>query len=366
VTAKRNILLNPGPVTLTDRVRNALIRDDWCHREPEFAELTRQINAELARVYTDMEVDYSAVMLTGSGTSAVEAMLASFAPDTGGTLVLANGVYGERMAKMLAAYRKPYQLVKGQWTAPVDVEAAARVLDQHPGITHVATVHHETTTGRLNDLDAIGSLCRARGFPLLLDGVSSFGAEAIDTDAWNLAAVAATANKCVHGAPGISFVVARNALWSGTPAEVGSVYLDLHAYYAGQHGAGFSPFTQAVPAAFALREALDELREGGGWAERRRLYRERAGKIAQELTSLNISMLLNEKEYSCVLRSYLLPDGCGYEQAHDAFKAAGFVIYSGQGQFEENIFRIANMGAIGADDLDALAAAFADIFGPFA
>jgi len=366
MTVKRNILLNPGPVTLTDRVRNALIRDDWCHREPEFAELTREINAELVRVYADMEAGFSAVLLTGSGTSAVEGMLASFAPDTGGTLVLSNGVYGERMAKILAAHRKPYRLVQAQWTAPVDIAGAARVLDKHPEITHVTTVHHETTTGRLNDLDAIGALCKARDLPLLLDGVSSFGAEAIDADAWNLAAVAATANKCLHGAPGLSFVVARNALWSGTQAEAGSVYLNLHAYYAGQHGDGFSPFTQAVPAAFALREALDELREDGGWAERRRIYRERADRIAEELTSLSISILLNKKEYSCVLRSYLLPDGCGYDQAHDAFKRAGFVIYSGQGQFEENIFRIANMGAIGAEDLDALAAAFAEIFGPFA
>jgi 2-aminoethylphosphonate-pyruvate transaminase len=365
VTAKRNILLNPGPVTLTDRVRNALIRDDWCHREPEFAELTREINAELVSVYADMEADFSAVMLTGSGTSGVEAMLASFASDNGETLVLANGVYGERMAKMLAAHRKPYRLVQAQWTDPVDVAAAARVLDQHPEITQVATVHHETTTGRLNDLDAIGALCKARDLPLLLDGVSSFGAEAIDADGWNLAAVAATANKCLHAAPGLSFVVARNALWSEKSSEVGSVYLDLHAYYAGQHGEGFSPFTQAVPAAFALREALDELRDEGGWAGRRRIYRERAAVIAEALQSLNISMLLNENEYSCVLRSYLLPDGCDYESAHDAFKRAGFVIYSGQGQFEENIFRIANMGAIGADDLDALTTAFADIFGPF-
>jgi len=367
VTTKRNILLNPGPVTLTDRVRNALIRDDWCHREPEFAELTREINAELVRVYTDMEADFSAVMMTGSGTSAVEAMLASFAPDpeTGGTLVLANGVYGERMAKMLAAHRKLYHLSQAQWTAPVDVDTAARILDEHPEITHVATVHHETTTGRLNDLDAIGALCKARDLPLLLDGVSSFAAEAIDAEAWNLAAVAATANKCLHGTPGLSFVIARNALWADAPADAGSVYLDLYAYYAGQHGDGYSPFTQAVPAAFALREALDELREGGGWAERRRIYRQRATRIAEELASLSISMLLNNKDYSCVLRSYLLPDGCAYRQAHDAFKRAGFVIYAGQGQFAENIFRIANMGAIGADDLDALAAAFADIFGPF-
>ncbi len=366
MTTKRNILLNPGPVTLTDRVRNALIRDDWCHREPEFAELTREINTELVRVYSDMEADFSAVMLTGSGTCAVEAMLASFAPDEGGTLVLANGVYGERMANMLAAHRKPYQLLKAQWTAPVDVDAAARVLDEHPGITHVATVHHETTTGRLNDLDAIGALCRERDLPLLLDGVSSFGAEAIDVDAWNLIAVAATANKCLHAAPGLSFVIARNALWSGTQADVGSVYLDLRTYYKGQHGDGFSPFTQAVPAAFALREALDELREGDGWAERRHIYRQRAARIAEELTLLNISMLLNKKDYSCVLHSYLLPDGCDYHVAHDAFKRAGFVIYSGQGQFAQDVFRIANMGAIGADDLDRLATVCADIFGSFA
>lgn len=368
MSADRNILLNPGPVTLTERVRNALIRDDWCHREPEFAELTREINTELARVYADMEAAFSSVMLTGSGTAAVEAMLASFAPDknSGGTLVLANGVYGERMANMLAAHRKPYHLSAAQWTAPIDVDAAARILDEHPEITHVATVHHETTTGRLNDLDVIGALCKSRRLPMLLDAVSSFGAESIDAEAWNLAAVAATATKCLHGTPGLSFVLARNALWSGEHAESGSVYLDLHAYYAGQHGDGFSPFTQAVPAVFALREALDELREAGGWAERRRIYRQRASTIVQELTSLNISMLLNEKDYSCVLRSYVLPDGCDYELAHDAFRQAGFVIYAGQGKFARNIFRIAHMGAIGADDLDALGTAFADIFGPFA
>ncbi len=366
MSAKRNILLNPGPVTLTDRVRNAMIRADWCHREPEFAVLTREINTELVRVYADMEADYSAVMLTGSGTSAVEAMLASFAPNTGGTLVLANGVYGERMANMLAAHRKPHHLLKALWTAPVDIDAAVHVLDEHPEITHVATVHHETTTGRLNDLDAIGALCKGRNLALLLDGVSSFAAEAINAEAWNLAAVAATANKCVHGAPGLSFVVARQQLWANVPDEVGSVYLNLYAYHAAQHGEGYSPFTQAVPAAFALREALEELREGGGWLKRQQIYRQRAAGIARELTSLNVHMLLNDNDYSCVLRSYLLPDGCDYGPAHDAFRRAGFVIYSGQGQFAENIFRLANMGAINTDDLVALNVAFADIFGPFA
>ena len=280
----RTILLNPGPVTLTPRVREALLRGDWCHREPEFAALTREINTALASVYADMADAWDAVMLTGSGTSAVEGMLGTFAPDAGKTLVAANGVYGERMAAILAAQRKPHALLRQGWLEPLDSAAIAAALEADAEITHLATVHHETTTGRLNDLDAVGQLCRARNVALLLDGVSSFGAERIDAAAWNLEAVAATANKCLHGVPGISFVVARRTAWAEARGEPRSVYLDLRAYHAGQHGEGFSPFTQSVQVAFALREALAELEEAGGWAARGREYARRAAIIYQELS----------------------------------------------------------------------------------
>ena len=340
-------------------------RGDWCHREPEFAALTRDINRALVNVYADMADDFAAVMLTGSGTSAVEAMLATFAPDAGQgeSLVLANGVYGERMANMLAAHRKPYRLQQADWVAPLDLAAAEQLLDAHPGITHVVTVHHETTTGRLNDLDAIGRLCQSRNLALLLDGVSSFGAERIDAGAWNLAAVAATANKCLHGAPGLSFVVAREALFTAAPNDAGSVYLNLKAYYDGQHGDGYSPFTQAVPAAFAFKEALDELQQQGGWAERRRIYRQRADFVTTTLAELDIDLLLDRQDCSCVLRAYLLPEGCDYASAHDRFKQAGFVIYAGQGRFAADIFRISTMGAIDQEDLAALAATMHEVFG---
>jgi len=351
------ILLNPGPVTLTERVRAALSSGDWCHREPEFAALTKDINRRLVGVYPNLIDNYSAVMMTGSGTSAVEAMLASFAPETGGTLVLANGVYGERMAKMLTAHRKPHELLRGAWTEPVDLATAATILDRHPEITHIATVHHETTTGRLNDLQAVGALCRERDIALLLDGVSSYGAEAIDAEAWHLEAVAATANKCLHAVPGLAFVVGHERLWTRTSPQVGSVYLDLYAYFAGQHGEGFSPFTQAVQVAFALSEALDELEEAGGWRARRQAYLDRAACIHAELAAAGVGMLLREEDCSSVLRSYLLPEGITYAQLHDGLKQSGFVIYAGQGQLATDIFRVAYMGDITAADLDALCTA---------
>jgi 2-aminoethylphosphonate-pyruvate transaminase len=350
----RTILLNPGPVTLSDRVRKSLLRGDWCHREPEFADLTRDINGRLVRVYREMAGKYDAVMLTGSGTCAVEAMLASFAPRASSTLVLTNGVYGERMASMLAAHQRPHHVVQAAWGEAIDLDLVSKELDMRTDITHVAVVHHETTTGRLNDLSKLSELCGEHGVRILLDCVSSFGAEAINVDELHIAALAATANKCLHGVPGISFVLARKAVWKDELVPAGSVYLDLAAYYQGQHGEGFSPFTPAVQAAFALREALDELEEEGGWEQRRSIYRRRAGYIAVALKSMGLETLLPPQEYSCVLWSWRLPNGLSYSDLHTSLKADGFVIYAGQGHLGKEMFRIAHMGDIHNDDLDRL------------
>jgi 2-aminoethylphosphonate-pyruvate transaminase len=129
---KRTILLNPGPVTLSDGVRESLHRGDWCHREPEFADLTSEINGRLVRVYREMAGKFDAVMLTGSGTSAVEAMLASFAPTASTTLVVANGVYGERMAKILAVHGKPHTVVQSAWGEPMDIDKVRAELEMKP------------------------------------------------------------------------------------------------------------------------------------------------------------------------------------------------------------------------------------------
>jgi len=359
---KRTILLNPGPVTLTDGVRESMQLGDWCHREPEFADLTRDINNRLVRVYREMAGKYESVMLTGSGTSAVEAMLASFAPDSSTTLVVANGVYGERMAAILAAHGKPHCVVQSAWGESMDMATVRAELEMKPEISHLVAVHHETTTGRLNDLSELGELCKANSVQLLLDCVSSFGAEAINADELPIAALAATANKCLHGVPGISFVLARKDVWADGLQSAGSVYLDLGSYYRGQHGEGFSPFTQSVQAAFALRQALDELEIEGGWEQRRSFYRRRAGRVAVILKELGLETMLPPEEFSCVLWSWLLPQGYSYRDIHAQLKKQGFVIYAGQGHFSKQIFRIAHMGDIRSEDLDRLEAALRSCF----
>lgn len=350
-------LLNPGPVSLSERVRQALCRPDLCHREPEFADLQDRIRAALLEVYALAPDAWAAVLLTGSGTAAVEAMLLSTVPRDGRLLVIENGVYGERMSTMAARAGIASLRCSTEWDRAFNLEEVAAVLDAAPDVTHLAVVHHETTTGRLNPLRELSVLCAARGIALLVDAVSSFGAEDIDFANWPIAACAATANKCLHGVPGVSFVILNRQRFARSRAPARSVYLDLAGYLA-QQDKGGTPFTQSVQVFYALQEALAEFAEMGGQRARQQLYRSRMVRIRAQLAALGVAGLLDEQVSSCVLQSFRLPRQHTYARLHDELKARGFVIYAGQGQLGGNIFRVSLMGDLSESDIGRLEAAF--------
>ena len=354
------ILLNPGPVTLSARVRRALNGEDMCHREAEFAELTLDVLRGLEAIY-DTAGDYSAVMLSGSGTAAVEAMLSTFASKTRPTLVVCNGVYGERMAAMLARQGKPHVKLALEWLSAIDLSKVGEALAAQPDIANVVVVHNETTTGRLNDLAPLGELCRSRGLGLLVDAVSSFGGEHFDFAKLRPLAVAATANKCLHGAPGISFVLARTSALGSGESHATTLYLDLMEYYREQRK-GWSPYTQAVHVTLALREALRELADEGGVNARRRLYLARSNRVRAALAELGIGTMIPAAACSSMLTGFNLPEGESYERLHDNLKREGYVIYAGQGAFNGRIFRIATMGCIPEAEIDRLVRAFGEHF----
>ncbi len=354
------ILLNPGPVNLSQRVRRALAGPDLCHREPEFAALQTRVRRALLAVYGLDPRQWTAVVLTGSGTTAVEAMLTSLVPDASPTLVVANGVYGERIAAILGVHGMPVVPVHHAWSAAPDVDAVARVLDGRPDVRHVAVVHHETTTGRLNDLAALGAACRARGVALLVDAVSSFGAEAIDFEGWGVAACAASSNKCLHGVPGTASVVVRRQALDDEHVPVRTLTLDLRRHEDAQ-ATGGTLFTPAVHGLHALDAALCELADGGGWRGRRERYRSLARRVRDGLAGLGVAALLPEGASSCVLRSYRLPGSLPYDALHDELKRRGFVIYAGQAVLADRIFRVSTMGAITDEDVARFLAAFGEV-----
>ncbi len=355
----RKILLNPGPVTLTKRVRNSLLNEDLCHREDKFSELLLGVKKRLLEVY-DLGSNFDAVILAGSGTSSVESMLKSLISSKDKVLVLSNGVYGERMASMLERDNKEIKHIKNDWLSDVDFKSLEMELSKEK-FSKVVSVHNETTTGRLNDIDRVIDLCEKYSTPLLLDGVSSFGGENINFDSPALLAVAATANKCLHGITGASFVISKHIEFEKSKGNSSSLYLDLNQYWSSQLE-GWCPFTPSIHSIYALDEALKELLETGGFKSRNIRYKELSCQIRNKFKEKKIPLLIEEENYSSMISSFYLPEGKTYQEIYQSFIDSNFVIYSGQGDLANHIFRICNMGDITNLDLENLFEKTEEIF----
>ena len=356
----RFILLNPGPVSLSDGVRKAAVKADLCHREPEYFSLQDRVRSGLLDVYALDPGTWTSVLLGGSGTTALEAMLSSLLPRDARLLVIENGVYGERISRIAEIHGMTHQAVEHQWTDAIDLK---RVEDALSGgeFTHLAAVHHETTTGRLNDIGALTGLCERQGVQLLLDAVSSFGAEHIPFESPALAACAATANKCLHGIPGLCFVVSRRKALKQSVEPPRSLYLHLP-LWADKQDQQETPFTPSVNGVLALEQALEELAGQGGWQARHAHYSQLAGKVKRALAAHEVKPLLQQGESSCVLNAYRIPEGKTYADIHDGLKQRGFVIYAGQGSMVTEMFRISTMGDISDYDMERLLAALHTVF----
>ncbi|HEU0069529.1 MAG TPA: aminotransferase class V-fold PLP-dependent enzyme, partial [Nitrospiraceae bacterium] len=258
------ILLNPGPVNVSERVRQALLRPDVCHRESEFTELLHGIQAKLLKLFVPgAEAEYAAVVLTGSGTAAVESAVMSSLPHGKRMLVLNNGVYGERISQMIGLYRLGVSELKYDWTTRPDPERLRLALRQHPEAHAVAMVHHETTTGLINPVKEIADVVDSQNRVFILDAVSALAGEPLDIAGSHIYMVAGTAGKCIQGFPGVSFVLVNKRFLERMRTYARrSIYLHITQYVDDQ-GRGTIPFTPAVQVYYAFDEALNELMEEG-------------------------------------------------------------------------------------------------------
>lgn len=340
------VLLNPGPVNISERVRQALTRPDLCHRESEFAELLHRIQTKLLRAFVPgAESEYVAVVLTGSGTAAVEAALMSSLPHGRRILILNNGVYGERMSQIVGLHRLGVSELKYEWTVRPDPDKLLLALRQHQEVHVVGMVHHETTTGLINPVKEIADIVDNQNRVFVLDAVSALAGEPIDIAGSHIYMVAGTAGKCIQGIPGVSFVLVRKGFVERMRAyPKRSWYLHL-THYIDNDGRGTVPFTPAVQIYYAFDEALSELLEEGV-ANRIHRYKRMAAIIRDRMAKLGIKPVLPPDHQSNTITAYYVPDGVSYQSLHDRLKAAGYVIYAGQGNLENRIFRVANMGAL--------------------
>jgi 2-aminoethylphosphonate aminotransferase len=354
----RKILLNPGPATTTDSVKAALFVSDICPREQEFVNLLQQVRADLVRIAGGDPETYACVLLAGSGTAAMDAVLNSVVPWDGAVVIINNGAYGERLAAIARCYQLPRYELKFPWGEWPDLGLIRQTLKSHQEISHLAMVHHETSTGLLNQLPEIATLARERGVSLIVDAISSFGGVPLNVTTEHIDYLLSTSNKCLQGMAGLAWVICRREALEqsrGIPAR--SYYLNLYEQYRHFEANGQMQFTPPVQVVYALAQAIREFYDEGASAHFQR-YRRNWQTLMAGLHQLGFKTLLPMERQSPLLTTVLEPVDPSYSftRLHDALYDRGFTIYPGKMQ-DDATFRLANIGAIDETDIQAFLAA---------
>ena len=344
------VLLTPGPLTTRPETRAAMDRD-WGSRDAAFIELTARVRRRLLALANAGD-EFACVPMQGSGTFAVEAQLGTLVPGDGHLLILVGGAYGRRMAEICRRAGRAHSVLETGEAVPPTAPAVAARLAAEPDITDVALVHCETTTGILNPLAEIAAAVSAAGRRLHVDAMSSFGGIPIDLARLPLASLAASANKCLEGAPGVGFVIARTDHLAACAGNAHAVSLDLHAQWTGLEANGQWRFTPPTHILAALDRALDALDAEGGVAGRFARYWETCRTLVDGLRALGFETLLEDAVQAPIIVTFRAPADAAwdFQTFYDRIAARGFVIYPGKLAQAES-FRVGCIGAFRADTM---------------
>jgi 2-aminoethylphosphonate-pyruvate transaminase len=346
----RKILLNPGPATTTDSVKQAMIVEDICPREKDFGVMLDGIKDDLVKVIHGGD-EYTTAIFTASGTGGLEAAITSSIPENRKLMVIDNGAYGARMVAIAETYKIGVVHCKIPYGDFPDINEIEALMVANPDISHVAVVHHETTTGMLNPVQEICDLSHRYNKETIVDCMSSYAGIPIDVRKWKAGFVISSSNKCIQGMPGLVFVIFKKALLPDLQKQRRSFYLDLYSQYTGFQKTGQMQFTPPVQVVYALRQAIDEYFQEG---ERNRWQRYQLSweTLYNGLGELGFRFLLPANQQSRILLAVVEPSEKEYdfEKMHDYLYARGFTIYPGKGA-KEATFRLSILGAIDRNDI---------------
>ncbi|HXH84113.1 MAG TPA: 2-aminoethylphosphonate--pyruvate transaminase [Candidatus Tectomicrobia bacterium] len=357
-TPDEPLLLTPGPLTTSATVREAM-RRDWGSRDTDFIAMTARVRARLVAIAGDAAgAALVAVPLQGSGTFAVEAALGTFVGPRDKVLVAVNGAYGQRMVRMCEVMRRPHVVVESAEDAPVSPASLDAALAADAGITHVAVVHCETTSGILNPLEDLAAVVARHGRRLLVDAMSAFGALPLDMTVLACDAVVASANKCLQGAPGIGFVVARREALAAAAGNAHALSLDLHDQWRGFERTGQWRFTPPTHVLAAFDRALDEFLAEGGVKGRGERYRRNCRVLVDGLRAMGFETLLPDHLQAPIIVTVRTPADprFRFETFYDALRARGYVIYPGRLTVADS-FRVGCIGHLDETDMRGALAA---------
>ncbi len=355
-------LLTPGPLTTSPGIKEAMLHD-YGSRDTRFIAVNRRVRERLVEIVNGDD-GLVCVPLQGSGTFVVEAMMGNFVPPHGKVLVLVNGAYGKRIARICEYYGRATVIQETPEDTPVDPQALDAALAADSDISHVAVVHCETTSGILNPLQAVAEVTAKRGRGLLIDAMSAFGAIPLDARAVPFDAVVASSNKCLEGVPGMGFCIARKEALERTKGNSPSLSLDLYDQWVSMEQNGQWRFTPPTHCILAFDRALEEFKAEGGVAGRGARYARNCRILIEGMRALGFRTLLPDALQAPVIVTFHKPvdPKFDFEAFYDRLRRSGYVIYPGKLTVADS-FRIGCIGRLGPEQMEGALAAIRETLG---
>ena len=357
-------LLTPGPLTTSPTVKQAMLHD-FGSRDGTFIDINASVRQRLVNIIDGAD-SHVCVPLQGSGTFVVEAMIGTFIPADGKLLVLVNGAYGHRIARICNCIGRDYVIQETAEDVPVDLEQLDRNLAGDGEITHVAVIHCETTSGILNPVKEVADIVAHHGRGLLIDAMSAFGAIPLSTRDVKFDALVASSNKCLEGSPGMGFCLADKAALQDTQGNSPSLCLDLYDQWVAMEGNGQWRFTPPTHAILAFNQALDEFEAEGGVEGRGGRYRENYRILVDGMRKLGFRTLLRDELQAPIIVTFHMPDNPKFDfnRFYNNLSEQGYIIYPGKLTVADS-FRIGCIGRLGAEQMHGALAAIKNTMDDF-
>ena len=349
-------LLTPGPLTTSHETKAAMLHD-WGSRDQNFIDMNARVRDRLLAIANAADT-HVCVPLQGSGTFVVEAALCTLIPPDGKALILINGAYGHRMSKILNYVGRSYVIQETPEDQPPSIDALDQALTDDPDISHVLTVHCETTSGILNPVEEIVHTVKAHGRVVIVDAMSAFGAIALDAAQVPFDALMASSNKCLEGVPGMGFALVRESVLALCKGNSHSLSLDLYDQWRAMESNAQWRFTPPTHVIAAFDSAMDQFEAEGGIAGRHKRYSGNCRILIEGMRDLGFEPLLSGNLQAPIIVTFKMPadPAFDFDVFYNRVKESGYVLYPGKLTVAPS-FRIGCIGHLDAKDMRAALAA---------
>jgi len=326
-------LLTPGPLTTSRSVKEAMLHD-WGSRDKNFIAINRRVRERLVSL-AGAEGSHVCVPLQGSGTFVVEATVGTLVPRDAKALILVNGAYGKRIAKICDYYRRRYVILETAENVPCNAADVDGLLADDAALSHVFVIHCETTSGILNPVADVAQATARHGRKLIIDAMSAFGAVPLDAREVPFDALVASSNKCIEGVPGVGFAIIRESSLKNCKGNAPSLTLDLYDQWQAMEKNAQWRFTPPTHVIVAFDQALREHEEEGGG-----------------MRELGFETLLPDELQAPIIVTFHMPADPSFvfQTFYDYLGERGFVIYPGKLTVADS-FRIGCIGRLGEEEM---------------